>query len=73
MRWATRAGVHIDRTACALLMRQVLDPAAGFVFVTDAAQVPDDAIPFDMRGVELGHHGGGDCTLETILGGRPPG
>jgi hypothetical protein len=28
--------------------------------------VPADATPFDMRGVELGHHGG-DCTFETIL------
>lgn len=66
MRWATRAGVHIDRAACAWLIRRVLDSAADFVFVADAAEVPDDATPFDMRGVELGHHGG-DCTFETIL------
>ena len=66
MRWATRAGVHIDRAACAWLIRRVLDPAAEFVFVSDASEVPDDATPFDMRGVELGHHGG-DCTFETIL------
>jgi hypothetical protein len=37
-----------------------------FVFVTDPAEVPDDATPFDMRGVALGHHGP-DCTFETIL------
>jgi len=66
VRWATRAGVHIDRAACAWLIRRVLDPAAEFVFVSDASEVPDDATPFDMRGVELGHHGG-DCTFETIL------
>jgi hypothetical protein len=66
MRWATRAGVHIDRAACAWLIRRALDPAAEFVFVADATEVPDDATPFDMRGVELGHHGG-DCTFETIL------
>ena len=66
MRWATRAGVHIDRAACAWLIRRRLDTAAEFVFVTDPAQVPDDATAFDMRGVELGHHGG-DCTFETIL------
>jgi hypothetical protein len=66
MRWATRAGVHVDRAACAWLIRRMLDPGADFVFVTDAAQVPDDATPFDMRGVDLGHHGG-DCTFETIL------
>jgi hypothetical protein len=36
------------------------------VFVTDPDQVPTDATPFDMRGVELSHHHG-DCTFETIL------
>ena len=36
------------------------------MFVTDPAAVPADATPFDMRGVDLGHHGG-DCTFETIL------
>ena len=66
MRWATRAGVHIDRAGCAWLIRRFLDPEAEFVFVADAAEVPADATPFDMRGVELGHHGG-DCSFETIL------
>lgn len=66
MRWATRAGVHIDRAACAWLIRRHVDPDAQFVFVDDPAAVPADATPFDMRGVELGHHGG-DCTFETIL------
>jgi hypothetical protein len=66
VRWATRAGVHIDRAACAWLIRRFLDPQAEFVFVDDASWVPQDATPFDMRGVELSHHGG-DCTFETIL------
>ncbi|MGY1617536.1 chromate resistance protein ChrB domain-containing protein [Geodermatophilus sp. SYSU D00691] len=66
MRWATRAGVHIDRAACAWLIRRFLDPEAEFVFVSDPAQVPADATPFDMRGAELGHSGG-DCSFETIL------
>ncbi|MHA6781029.1 chromate resistance protein ChrB domain-containing protein [Pseudonocardia saturnea] len=66
MRWATRSGVHIDRAACAWLIRRFLDPDAEFVFVGDRAQVPADATPFDMRGVDLGHQGP-DCTFETIL------
>jgi len=66
VRWATRAGVHIDRSACAWLIRRSVDPDAEFVFVTDPDEVPDDATPFDMRGVDLGHHGS-DCTFETIL------
>lgn len=66
MRWATRAGVHIDRAACAWLIRRFIDPEAEFVFVSDPDQVPVDATAYDMRGVELSHHHG-DCTFETIL------
>ena len=66
MRWATRAGVHIDRAACAWLLGRFIDPDAEFVFVHDPAEVPADATAFDMRGVELGHHGG-DCSFESIL------
>jgi hypothetical protein len=66
VRWATRTGVHIDRAACAWLIRRFLDQKAEFVFVADPAEVPADATPFDMRGVGLGHHGG-DCSFETIL------
>ena len=66
MKWATRAGVHVDRAGCAWLIRRFVDPEAEFVFVTDPADVPTDATPFDMRGVQLGHHHG-DCTFETAL------
>jgi hypothetical protein len=66
VRWATRAGVHIDRAACAWLIRRFLDPEAAFLFVEDVDGVPADATPFDMRGVTLSHHGG-DCTFETML------
>ena len=66
MRWATRPGCHVDRAACAWLLRRFVDPGAEFVFVDDPADVPADATPFDMRGVELSHHGG-DCSFETIL------
>jgi hypothetical protein len=66
MRWATRAGCHVDRAACAWLVRRFVDGDAVFVFVDDPDQVPADATPFDMRGVELTHHDG-DCTFETML------
>jgi len=64
--WATRASVHVDRAACAWLIRRFIDSSAQFVFVGDPAEVPDDATPFDMRGADLSHHGD-DCTFETIL------
>ena len=66
MRWVTRAGVHIDRVGSAWLIRRFIDPDATFGFVTDIADVPDNTIPFDMRGVEFTHHGD-DCTFETLL------
>jgi hypothetical protein len=66
MRWATRAGIHIDRAACAWLIRRFVDPEAEFLFVGDLREVPADATPFDMRGVALGHVGG-DCSFETVL------
>ena len=66
MNWATRRGVHIDRAACAWLIRRFLDPDARFIFVADPADVPAGATPFDLRGADLGHHGT-DCSFETIL------
>jgi len=66
VRWATRAGIHVDRTACAWLIRRFVDPDAEFLFVDDPDEVPEDATPFDIRGVELGHHGG-EVSFEAIL------
>ena len=58
--------MHVDRAACAWLLQRFIDDAAEFVFVDDAEDVPSDATCFDMRGVDLSHHGG-DCTFETML------
>ena len=66
MRWATRKGIHIDRSASAWLIGRFIDPAADFAFVAGPDDVPADATPFDMRGVEYGHQGN-DCTFETLL------
>ena len=66
MKWATRPGVHVDRAACAWLIRRFIDADAEFVFIGDPADIPDNATGFDMRGVELGHHGG-RCSFETAL------
>jgi hypothetical protein len=66
MRWATRSGPHVDRTACAWLIAKFIDSDAEFVFVDDPDEVPADATAFDMRGVELSHHGG-ECSFEAFL------
>jgi hypothetical protein len=66
VKWATRSHVHIDRTACAWLIRRWIDADAEFVFVDDVEEIPEDATAFDVLGAELSHHGG-DCSFETIL------
>jgi hypothetical protein len=66
MKWATRRHCHIDRAACAWLIRRFIDADSEFVFVDDTDEVPADATPFDMRGVELSHHGA-NCSFETFL------
>lgn len=66
MKWATRPGVHVDRVACAWLIRRFIDPAPEFLFCADPASIPADATPFDVRGAALGHHHG-NCSFETIL------
>ncbi len=66
MRWVTRANCHIDRVACAWLIRRFVDVEAEFAFVEDRSALPSQAIAFDIPGVELSHHGP-DCTFETML------
>jgi hypothetical protein len=66
LRWATRPGVHVDRTASAWLIRRFVDAEAEFSFVARAEDLPADTTGFDMRGVELSHKGE-DCSFETIL------
>jgi len=64
-RWVTRPRPHVDRIASAWLIKRFVDLEAEFVFASPD-QVPGDAIPFDMAGVDFGHHGE-DCTFETLL------
>ena len=66
MRWATRRGCHVDRTACVWLIRRFIDSAAEFFFVGDPAEAPGDAELFDVAGARLSHHGDA-CSFETFL------
>lgn len=71
MRWVTREHAHVDRIACPWLISRFVDKAAEFIFVPadrvlEVAKAKD-AIPFDAKGVELGHHGE-LCSFDAILG-----
>src|SRR5262245_57363064 len=64
MKYCTRKDVHVDRCASAWLIKRFIDRDAQFIFVDGQVPAPD-AIPFDMHGVDWGHHGG-KCSFEVI-------
>jgi hypothetical protein len=63
--WTTRPRPGVDRMASAWLIKRFVDRQARFAFAADRVSVPQDAIPFDMFGVEFSHQGS-DCTFETL-------
>jgi hypothetical protein len=70
MKWITRERVKVDRVACPWLIKKFVDKDAEFFFVP-ADKVSEEAkrlnaIPYDVKDVELGHHGK-ECSFEAIL------
>ena len=63
--WVTRPRPGVDRMASAWLVRRFIDLQARFGFAADRDAVPEDAIPFDMFGVDFSHQDEG-CTFETL-------
>ena len=66
MRWVTRERCHVDRTACAWLIRRFIDPVAEFEFVADPSRLPSGATPFDISGHPFSHHDGAS-TFEVMV------
>ena len=70
MKWITRENVKVDRVACPWLIKKFIDPHAEFLFVPKDSVLyiarSEEAITFDIPGVELGHHGG-RCSFEAIV------
>ena len=70
MLWVTRSHVHVDRVACPWLIKRFVDSGAEFLFVpknqVEKLAAETGAIPFDVPGVELGHHEG-RCSFESII------
>lgn len=70
MKWITRENVKVDRVACPWLIRKFVDPAAEFLFVpvdqVMAIAEREKATPYDVKGVELGHHGK-ECSFDAIV------
>jgi hypothetical protein len=70
IKWITRSHVHVDRVACPWLIKRFIDNQAEFMFVTKSLVMEmaqkENAIPFDVEGVELGHKDG-HCSFVSIL------
>jgi hypothetical protein len=70
MKWITREHAKVDRIACPWLIKYFVDIDAQFLFapahrVIEIAK-EQDAIPFDIPNVELGHHGE-ECSFDAII------
>ena len=66
--WVTREGVHVDRIACAWLIRRFIDPGARFKFVAARGYLPEPGeVRFDMYAAEFTHEGE-SCSFEVMLG-----
>lgn len=65
--WVTRSGVHVDRIACAWLIRRFIDPQARFRFVDTRSHKPEPGeLRFDMADAEFTHEED-SCSFETIM------
>jgi hypothetical protein len=70
MKWVTREKARVDRIACPWLISRFVDrePVFRFVPAAEVATVAEreQAIPYDVPGVELGHHGD-HCSFDGFL------
>ena len=70
MKWVTRERPKVDRVACPWLIKRFVDAQAQFLYVPGdqvlAVAEREQAIPFDVPGVELGHHGE-ECSFDAII------
>ena len=70
MKWITRERVKVDRVACPWLIKKFVDKEAEFIFAPTDRVIAKakrlEAIPYDVKDVELGHHGK-ECSFEAIL------
>ena len=70
MKWVTRERPKIDRIACPWLIARYIDKSPEFLYVPggEVMQVAADtgALPYDVPGVELGHHGD-QCSFDAFI------
>lgn len=70
MKWITRESPKIDRIACPWLVSRFVDNSPEFLYVpaNEVMRIAAEtgAIPYDVPGVELGHHGE-HCSFDAFI------
>lgn len=70
MKWITRERLKIDRIACPWLIARFIDAEPEFLYVPGSdvlkVAVETGATPFDIPGVEYGHHGD-RCSFDAFI------
>ena len=70
MKWVTREHAKVDRIACPWLIKNFVDKDATFLFVPADKVMEvakqENATPFDVPNVELGHHNE-ECSFDAII------
>ena len=70
MKWITREKARVDRIACPWLISRFIDRDAEFLFVPAAdvmtVAAREQATPYDVPDVELGHHGD-QCSFDAFI------
>lgn len=70
MQWITRERPKIDRIACPWLIARFIDEDPDFLYVpideVMKVAAKTGATPYDVPGVELGHHGD-QCSFDAFL------
>jgi hypothetical protein len=70
MKWITREKARVDRIACPWLITRFIDRHPTFLFVPDdqvlSIAAREDAVPYDVANVELGHHGP-RCSFDAFV------
>jgi len=70
MKWITREHAKVDRIACPWLIKNFVDNEAKCMFVPSHKVLEimrnENAIPFDIPNVELGHHDD-ECSFDAII------
>jgi hypothetical protein len=65
--WVTRRDIHVDRIACAWLIRRFIDPKAVLKFVSTKQHDPRaNEFRYDMQDGEFTHEGD-KCSFEVLL------